>query len=70
VDEAKEIVGEFAFATQHHVNDAASRRHDVNPIELTGLVIFEQDGHHGDHDTNSDQPNDIERLPTFEFFSY
>lgn len=53
MDEAEEVVGEFALAAQNHVDDAASRRHDVNPIELVaGFVVFEQDGHHRDNDAH------------------
>lgn len=69
MDEAEKVVRQFALATQHHVDDAASRRHDVDPIELVvRLVVFEQDGHHRDDDAHQNQPNDVERLPPFEFF--
>ena len=69
MNEAEEVVRQFTFAAQHHVDDAAGRRHDVNPIELVvGFVVFEQDGHHRDDDTHCYEPNDVERLPAFEVF--
>ena len=52
MDEAEEVVGELALAAQHHVDDAAGSGHDVDPIELVGLVVFEQDGHHRDDDAH------------------
>ena len=53
VDKSKDIVGEFAFAAQHHIDDAASGSHDVDPIKrVTGLVVFEQNGQNRDNGAN------------------